>query len=325
MKTMIQRNLLVGSIAALIFCFLVPLAALGQTEKLGDITYTPVKGWRKTSKENIVTFSELDTAAGKFCTITLYGLTAGTANAQNDFKREWNNLVVKPFGGEPNPKTETEMVDGWTAIAGGTAIDISGTKAVAFLTVLSRAGKTISILGMFNDEAYLTRLVAFSSSLDIEKPPAAAPPQTVNGRLVIPLPTRQLTIADLAGQWGQSDGINTRYVYRDSGTYAGSDSLHFKSKMTLTAAGGFLDDFYAIQNGKMIKEKTAGSFAINGRILVIKQRNIAKYVIRGWLELPDMTILEICGPWYDDDAIPEAIFTNPQQGANLDKKWVRTK
>ncbi|MGQ0543486.1 MAG: hypothetical protein ACT4O9_16845 [Blastocatellia bacterium] len=46
----------------------------------------------------------------------------------------------------------------------------------------------------------------------------------------------------------------------------------------------------------MIKEKTSGSFAITGRIMVIKQSNIAKYVIRGWLELPDMTILEICGP-----------------------------
>ena len=38
-----------------------------------------------------------------------------------------------------------------------------------------------------------------------------------------------------------------------------------------------------------------------------------------------MTILEVCGPWYDDDVIPPDIFTNPDQGANLDKKWVRKK
>jgi hypothetical protein len=75
----------------------------------------------------------------------------------------------------------------------------------------------------------------------------------------------------------------------------------------------------------MIKEKTDGSVSINGRVLMIKNRNLSKYVIRGWLELPNMTIMEVCGPWYNDDVIPNEIFTNPAQGANLDKKWARKK
>jgi hypothetical protein len=60
-------------------------------------------------------------------------------------------------------------------------------------------------------------------------------------------------------------------------------------------------------------------------VISIRQTNTAKYVIRGWLELPDMTVLEVCGPWYDDDVIPQEIFNNPNQGANLNKKWVRKK
>jgi hypothetical protein len=169
--------------------------------------------------------------------------------------------------------------------------------------------------------------------MDMDKTVAAAtapasvtaPLRDDSGRLIIQLPTRQLTIADLAGEWGQNDGINTRYVYRDSGVYAGADSLHFTNKMTLTAQGGYLNDFFAIQNGRKIKEDTSGSFAVSGRVLVIKDRNVRKYVIRGWLELPDMTILEVCGPWYNDDVIPAEIFTNPDQGANLNSKWVRKK
>jgi len=35
--------------------------------------------------------------------------------------------------------------------------------------------------------------------------------------------------------------------------------------------------------------------------------------------------MEVCGPWYNDDVIPEEIFTNPLQGANLNKKWARKK
>ena len=313
-----------------------PQTAFCQTEKLGTVSYTPPKGWRRSPSENIVTFSELNETTGRFCTITLYGATPGTGNPQSDFAREWNNLVVKPFKGDANPKTETEAADGWTAIAGGGAVDFQGSKALALLTVFSNGGTTVSVLGIFNDEAYSNQLTAFVTGMDIEKEKATVAATTAPatqaalqydayGHLIIPLPTRQLTIADLAGEWGQNDGINTRYVYRDSGTHDGADSLHFTNKMTLTAQGGYYNDFFAIQNGRKIKEDTSGTFAVSGRVLVIKDRNLRKYVIRGWLELPDMTIFVVCGPWYDDDVIPAEHFTNPDKGANLDSKWVRKK
>ncbi|TFG76102.1 MAG: hypothetical protein E4H23_09995 [Chrysiogenales bacterium] len=93
--------------------------------------------------------------------------------------------------------------------------------------------------------------------------------------------------------------------------------------MTITKQGEYYSDFFAIHNGRKIKEKTSGTVTITGRVLAIKRNNTQKYVVRGWLELPDITIMEVCGPWYDDDVIPPEIFTNPDQGANLDKKWVR--
>lgn len=57
----------------------------------------------------------------------------------------------------------------------------------------------------------------------------------------------------------------------------------------------------------------------------VRQTNLAKYFIRGWLELLDLTDLEVCGPWYDDDVIPQEIFNNSDRGANLNKKWLRKK
>ena len=202
------------------------------------------------------------------------------------------------------------------------------TKPFAFLNVLSGFGKTVSVLGILNDDSYLPQLKAFVEHLDMEEENrvvTAAPPAMVDGKLIIPPISRQLTIADLVGEWGQNDGINTRYVDRYSGTYAGFESLHFTNKMTITAGGRYYNDFFAIQNGRKIKEDTAGTVTVKGRVLIISDRNTRKYVIRGWLELPDITILEICGPWYNDDVIPAEIFTNPNQGANLDSKWVRKK
>jgi len=152
--------------------------ALSQTEKLGVVKYTPPKGFAKSVKENVVGFSEIDEKTGKFCIITLYGATPGTGKAKSDFAREWNHLVVTTLGAPADPKTETDNSDGWTATAGGSVIDFQGSKAFAFLTVLSETTSTVSILGVFNDESYLPKLVAFSSTLDIEKQSVAAnPPQ----------------------------------------------------------------------------------------------------------------------------------------------------
>ena len=332
-----KKSLLIGSLAALVVFFLLPRAAGCQTETLGAIKYTPIKGWTKSAKEYAVVFSEIDQKAGNFCFITLYAESLSEGTPQKDFAREWKTRVVEPWGGEANPKIVTEKIDGWTAMAGGTQIDFQGNKAFAFLNVLSGFGKTVTVFAVLNDDSYLPPFQAFVESMNVDKkaPATVAAPTTSAsaatfqrddfGRIIIPLPTRQLTIADLAGQWGEAASFHQRYVYRDSGNYAGTDSLTYKSKMTLTADGRFYNDFYAIQNGKMIKEKTGGAFAINGRILGIKQGNLAKYVIRGWLELPDMTVLEVCGPWYDDQPIPAEIFSNPVQGANLNQQWVRKK
>ena len=321
------------------------LATLAQTEKLGMITYSAPSGFTKSAQAHAVVFSQLDQAKGNFCFITLYAAGTGSGSAQQDFASSWKTRVVDPWGGPANPKTETVPDNGWTAIAGGAPIDFQGNKAFAFLTVISGFGKTVSVLGVLNDDSYLAPLQTFVEKLDIDKAVVAAgvpsgtstdsvsgsasvpgPPKVDDyGHIIVTPPTRQLTLADIAGQWGENEGINIRYVNRYSGTYAGADSLHYRSKMTFTAAGEYYDDFYAIQNGKMIKEKSAGSVSINNRVLTLHTSNPSRYVIRGWLDLPDMTILEVCGPWYMNDPIPQEIFNNPAQGANLNKKWVRKK
>jgi hypothetical protein len=177
MKTIdTDHNRLLGLAFSLILFLSIAQTASAQAEKLGIVSYTPVKGWTKTLKENIVAFSEVDQKAGRFCFITLYGATPGTGNPNDDFKREWNNLVVKPFGAEADPKTETDMADGWTVTAGGATVDFQSGKALAFLTVMSGGGRTVSILGFFNHESYLGKLTAFSSSIDPGAAVAAVTP-----------------------------------------------------------------------------------------------------------------------------------------------------
>ena len=165
-----------------------PRTAFCQTQKLGIVKYTPPPGWTKTQQQpNVIAFSTLNQTTGAFCIITLYGATPGTGNPQSDFTREWNNLVVQNMKAEANPPTETAAEDGWTAIGGGAAVDVQGTKGIAFLTVISGFGKTVSVLAVLTDQSYLPQVQAFIAGIEMDK--TVAPANNTNP------PTRRPSIA----------------------------------------------------------------------------------------------------------------------------------
>jgi hypothetical protein len=332
----INRKALVCLFMTLSVCLLVAGTVFGQTEKLGIVNYTPPPGWAKMPKENVVAFGDFNQTTGRFCIITVYGATPGTGNPGSDFAREWNNLAVKTMKAAANPTTDVQKGDGWTAVSGGSEVESEAGKAVGFLTVISGFGRTVSILAVFNDPAYVKQVDAFIGAIDLDKPAAPADNTTASapaavdadGNIVIPQPTRQLTIADLVGEWGDNPGrISTTYVNRSDGAYAGTDSLHFTSTWTIDGSGRYTNDFFEVRNGKKFRDVTTGTITIAGRLITIRHKGAAKYVVRGWLELPGITILKVAGPWFDDQVIPERVFTDFSEDSRfiLTAKWVRKK
>lgn len=174
-------NKILSILGSFIVCLSFSHAVVAQKESLGAVKYTPPKGWTKTEKENVVTFSEINQAAGTFCLITLYGATASSGSPQTDFTGAWNNHVVKPWGAEANPETATENAEGWTMIGAGSGIDFQGNKALAFLNVVSGFGKVVSVLTILNADSYLPQMRALMGGMEVDKSVAkiespAAPP-----------------------------------------------------------------------------------------------------------------------------------------------------
>ena len=162
-------NKILSVLSSFIVCLSLSHVVVAQKESLGAVTYTPPKGWTKTEKENVVTFSEINQAAGTFCLITLYGANASTGSPQTDFTGAWNSLVVKPWGAAANPETATEKAEGWTVIGGGSAIEFQGNKALAFLNVVSGFGKVVSVLTILNADSYVPQMRAFMEGMDVDK------------------------------------------------------------------------------------------------------------------------------------------------------------
>ncbi len=342
----IIRKIILALFATLILGLFIPNTVFCQTEKLGIVQYTPPQGMTKTPKENVVAFSEINQTTGTYCIITLYGATPGTGNPTSDFTREWKNLVVKNMKAEANPTTDTQTGDGWTAISGGGEVESEVGKAVGFLTVISGFGQTVSILAVFNDPAYVKQVDAFIGSLEMDKVTTPATTTTASnttsnseptfdseGNLVIPQPTRQLTTADFAGVWIDGPSrMTTEYVHSGSGKSAGRDTTAFEVKTTFKSDGTYSSFFNSVRKKEMESDTETGPYSINGLLLSIqgsgysgKSIIITKYVIRGWLELPSMTVLELAGPWKDDEEIPEVNFTDfgPDSKYRGVKRWIR--
>ncbi|HXD31545.1 MAG TPA: hypothetical protein VN643_10535 [Pyrinomonadaceae bacterium] len=79
------------------------------------------------------------------------------------------------------------------------------------------------------------------------------------------------------------------------------------------------------ESGKKLRDITTGTISIVGRTISTKHKGTARYVVRGWLELPNMTILKVAGPWYEGHEIPERMFTAFSADSRfiLTTKWVR--
>jgi hypothetical protein len=257
---------------AIVFCLFITQTAFCQTEKLDIVEYTPPKGWTKTPKEGAVTYSYVNQSRTGLCVITVYASTASAGSPSKDFSKAWNELVVKPFKAEANPKTEMQSSDGWQAIVGGAAIEEQGTKAYAILTVFIGFGRTAHVLGVFTDESFVAQLDAFTQSIKLDKTAVAANPAPraeVNS-------DRQVVSADkLAGSWATSSSgtrgrdpsgnvLNSGY-YKRQYTFNRDGSYSFKAERWL----GYLK-----ANEYWMTEEQ-GSYTVAGDLLtVIPKRSI---------------------------------------------------
>lgn len=253
------------------------------------------------------------------CAFAVYASRAASGNLAASFAAEWTRIALQTLAPGPTPAAAESAIGDLLVAIGGTASSVQGQPMVGLLVVADAGSRVVPIMVLTPSfatlDSYRGAFDPFLASVAVRRVDAPAPSEPRSQR-----PT--LTLAELAGEWGRNDGINTRYVDRQTGDYAGTDSLHFTEKWTITASGSITLDFFGIHNGRRIVEKSTGAVTLIGDgLLVIHKPNEQRFVVRGWEPAPDMTVMTLNGPWYGD--VPPEILANPQQGANLDQRWVR--
>jgi hypothetical protein len=166
-----------------LFALLLSQYVVAQTETFDMATYTPPKEWKKDIKQGVVIYTNVNNVTGGYCVIAIYAGTPSTGDAQKDFKKEWENLVVTPYSADPNPKTETQTTaDGWKAVTGAAAVKMDSLDAYVILTVFSGFGKTTSVLANLNDQAYLPLIDSLLENMKLDKTAAAQKNKTLSNQ-----------------------------------------------------------------------------------------------------------------------------------------------
>ena len=240
-----------------------------QTETPAGIRFTPPKGWTKTTKESAVIFVDLDKKANTFCVLTIHSVTASAGSAERDFANEWKTFVVTPHKGDANPKTETEIRDGWTVISATTPIETDGIKSLAFLIVFSGFGKTTSILAILNSDIYLKPLVAFLETVKIDK-------ESIASRLPTPANSPAANSSSplsLVGKWGNgtaADTVSGRTI--TYGSNATQKYYQFKADGTYSFVYSGYSGLVGQAGAFHITTQETGVYAVNGDSITITPR-----------------------------------------------------
>lgn len=281
-----------------------------QTETLDIMQYTPPKGWAKTYKEGAVVYTEINKSTNAFCLLTVYASTPSAGSPQKDFANKWNELIVKPFKADANPKTEIQTEGGWTSVAGGSQIESDGIKSFVIMTVLSGYGKTASVYAILNDQSYLPQLDAFMASIKMDKTKALAktPPPVQNN----PTPTTQndpfpdrpgyepqkplmgtlhpsITMADLAGTWDQGAGSVQTYINSYTGDYAGTNTSFYGEQYVIRSDGTFEYKFAGRSSNHTVRESDSGTVILEGGYITVKfkSRSTKKFQFIAYMTQPN--------------------------------------
>jgi hypothetical protein len=154
----------------ILFCLLTIALPASAQQTYDLLTFTPPPGWNQTNLENAISFSTTDNVARTWAQISIIKSTASKGNMDADFKSEWKDLAVTPYGVSAEPLSmERQVFNGWNFWTGMGQFNFNGETASLLLNTFSDNERCISFILMSNTKSYGPVLDNFIGSISIPK------------------------------------------------------------------------------------------------------------------------------------------------------------
>lgn len=197
--------------------------AVAQQETFDLATYTPPKGWdRSTQQGTVVYFHALPSGAS--CLIAVYESRAGAGTAQAEFRREWADLVVTPLGIQTSPQVNQAAEGAWAVVTGSVSLERKTGPGTTSLVAFVGQGRVASVLLNVDDASCQPAVDGFLGGFGLKtKAPAAAPPVLAPRGEATPAPSAGGQ-ASLVGSWMRGSVSGPALYDRNTGSFVGHAS-----------------------------------------------------------------------------------------------------
>ena len=182
-----------------------------QKKEVFDIaTYQPPKGWKKSTKGGLVSYSISNDAKKTYCIINVYASITSSGTATEEFHKQWQELVASAFEVNEIPQKDTAADDDGREVIVGAAGFVRGSlTGVAMLSTYVGFGRTTCILTLTNDGSYQTYIENFLAAFSLKKT-APVKPAAVTAKTTITTSSGNVfhNTNKLEGVW---NGLNVNY------------------------------------------------------------------------------------------------------------------
>jgi hypothetical protein len=146
-----------------------------KTETFDVATYKIPAGWKKSTKEGMVSYSTSNEAKRNYCAINIYASTLSNGTTEEEFNKAWNDLAAIPFAIKDAPQKDTASDDQGREVITGAGSFVKGSlTGVAMLATYVGFGRTTCVLTLTNDKSYYKTIEDFLGALTLAK---TAPPK----------------------------------------------------------------------------------------------------------------------------------------------------
>jgi hypothetical protein len=160
----------------LLCCVVLPVFVFAQPTTFDISSFTPPKGWKKSSSENAIQYTQTDEAKGIFCMITLYKSIPGKPDSKENFDMAWQTLVKEMVTVSTAPDMQPVVSDnGWEVQSGYAPFESDGSKGIVLLVSSSSGEKMVNITMLTNTDQYQQSVTDFLESINFKKQIATEP------------------------------------------------------------------------------------------------------------------------------------------------------
>lgn len=158
--------------------------AFAQQQTFDLLTFTPPKGWKKTTANNTVAFDTVHEARRTWSRVALWKSTTSKGSLQADFDSDWQELAVKAHGVSATPlATDTQTIEGWKVQSGLGKFVFNKDSTTLALTTFSNGQRYTSVMMMTNGKGFADAIERFLSSIKL---PQANTVKNTNTQTITP-------------------------------------------------------------------------------------------------------------------------------------------